>query len=84
MHMLPQEGWSAELIEESAGSPAVGSAHRWLLRTDDGQRWLVSFDAAAGRMYWMVAPRNARTCAQAHESLMRASGMKESDLVAEA
>ncbi len=57
-----------------------GSATRILVEDTNGQKWLIGSDGSTKRTYNMSAPREAKTCKEAH-SLM--SGFDENRLIAE-
>jgi len=75
----------AKLIDwdESAAhvdDPLLGGCSRVLLEDDENQRWLVGSDSSTSRVYYMLAPNDVKTCAQAHEAISR---LKEKDMVAQ-
>jgi len=46
-----------------------GGGARCLMRTKNGQQWLVCTDGSTERVYHLSAPSEARTCREAHEAL---------------
>ncbi|MFW6219848.1 MAG: DUF6745 domain-containing protein [bacterium] len=84
--MIEKFGLSKYLIETGAkildmdSLSLDGSATRILVEDTHGQKWLIGSDGSTKRTYNMSAPRQAKTCKEAH-SLM--SGFDENKLIAE-
>ena len=84
--MIERFGLSKYLVETGAkildmdSLSLDGSATRILVEDGQGQKWLIGSDGSTKRTYNMSAPRESRTCKQAH-SLM--SGFDENKLIAE-
>lgn len=57
-----------------------GSAPRVLLEDSEGFRWLMCSDGSTGRVYFLPAPNDAKTCREAHEAI---SGISESNIIGE-
>jgi hypothetical protein len=55
-----------------------GTITRALLRTNDGEQYLVGSDGSTDRVYHMRVPPNVKTCHAAHEAI--SAGIKESDI----
>ena len=59
----------AKLIDGDVEGARQGAGPRALLEDRDGNRFLVGTDGSTGRVYYMTAPRDAKTCAEAHRAL---------------
>jgi len=57
-----------------------GSSMRTLMEDNKNNRWLIGTDGSTGRVYYMSAPRDARTCKEAHEAM---GGISEANLIGE-
>ena len=64
-----------------AVSAVVATLLMALMRTKDGQKWLVGSDGSTQRVYYMPVPESAKTCREAHEAI---SGLNEDQLLMEA
>ena len=68
-----------DVIAVNTLDEAFGSMPRALMEDKQGQRWLVGTDGSTKRVYYMRAPREANTCAEAHSAL---AGFDENQIIA--
>ncbi|MCC6149450.1 MAG: hypothetical protein IT461_04295 [Planctomycetes bacterium] len=68
-----------DMIAVNSLDEAFGSMPRALMEDKQGQRWLVGTDGSTKRVYYMRAPREANTCAEAHSAL---AGFDENQIIA--
>lgn len=68
----------AKLVHADYEVARKGAAPRALLEDADGNRWLVGTDGSTGRVYYMMAPQDAKTCRDAHVALC---GFDESRII---
>jgi len=68
-----------DVIAVNSLDEAFGSMPRALMEDKQGQRWLVGTDGSTKRVYYMRAPREANTCAEAHSAL---AGFDENQIIA--
>lgn len=68
-----------DVIAVNTLDESFGSMPRALMVDKQGQRWLVGTDGSTKRVYYMRAPNDANTCAQAHSAL---AGFDENQIIA--
>lgn len=68
-----------DVIAVNTLDEAFGSMPRALMEDKQGQRWLVGTDGSTKRVYYMRAPSEANTCAEAHSAL---AGFDENQIIA--
>ena len=71
----------AKVLDVSVLKKEYSETTRALMRTKDGQKWLVGSDGSTQRVYYMPVPESAKTCREAHEAI---SGLNEDQLLMEA
>ena len=68
-----------DVIAVNTLDESFGSMPRALMVDKQGQRWLVGTDGSTKRVYYMRAPNEANTCAEAHSAL---AGFDENQIIA--